>query len=233
MRRPWALATTVLLAAFAAPAAADWLVTREGGRVETRGTWTVKGKQVVFTRADGQLASLRVADIDWAASEQATGKARETPPPEPAPAAEEKKESRWVLTDSDFERSGHPAAPAETKEAEKQPAAEEIDAAGRPAVPVVVETWDRRNHPDGLEIFGTLRNPGNELAAEIGVTVRLFDETGALLATSEGRVATPALAPEARAGFRATFPGVFTYAEAKLEVRGYGLRIKGAPEGEP
>jgi hypothetical protein len=228
MRRPWALAT-VLLAVFAVPAAADWLVTREGGRVETRGAWKIKGKQVVFTRADGQLASLRVADVDWAASEQATGKAKEAPPPEPAPVAEEKKESRWVLTDSDFERRARPVAP---KEAEKPPAVEEIDAAGRPAVSVVVETWDRRNHPDGLEIFGTLRNPGNEIAAEIGVTVRLYDETGALLATSEGRVATPALAPETRAGFRATFPGVFTYADAKLEVRGYGMRIKAAPEEE-
>jgi hypothetical protein len=228
MRRSWALAT-VLLAIFTAPAAADWLVTREGGKVETRGAWKVKGKQVVFTRADGQLASLRVSEVDWAASEQATGKAKETPPQEAPPAVEEKKESRWVLTDSDFERRAPPAAPKET---EKPPAAEEIDGAGRPLLPVVVETWDRRNHPDGLEIFGTLRNPGNELAAEIGVTVRLYDETGALLATSEGRVATPALAPEARAGFRATFPGVFTYAEAKLEVRGYGLRIKAAPEAE-
>jgi hypothetical protein len=233
MWRPTLRAAALATILCAAPLAADWLVTRDGGRVETRGAWTVKGKLVVFTRADGaaagQLASLRIADVDWAASERATAAAAEAaqaPPAEPS-AAPEPKEARWVLTDSDFERTA-PSPPAPEKKEEAAP--EETDAAGRPRVPLSLEAWERKSHPDGLEIAGTLRNPGNELAAEIGVTVRLYDETGALLATSEGRIGTPALGPGTATAFRATFPGVFTFAEAKFDVRGFGLRIKAAPE---
>ena len=213
----------------AAPAAADWLVTLDGGRVETRGPWQVKGKLVVFTRAaEGQLASLRTADIDWASSERLTAEAaaKEQAPPETGSAPPEPaKESRWVFTDANFHR---PAPPPEKEEA---PAAEETDAAGRPRLPVVLEGWERRDHQDGLEIAGTLRNPGNEIAAEVGVTVRLYDETGALVATSEGRIGTPAIGPGTTAAFKASFPGVFTYATAKFDVRGYGMRIKAVTPG--
>ena len=212
----------VTLFLMAAPAAADWLVTLDGGRVETKGAWQVKGKLVVFTRPEGQLASLRTADVDWAASERATAQAAEAPPEEKSAPPGPPKESKWVFTDANFRR------PAPPKEEAPAPAAEEeTDAVGRPRLPVELEGWERRDHPDGLEIAGTLRNPGNEIAAEVGVTVRLYDETGALVATSEGRIGTPAIGPGATVAFRANFPGVFTYAEAKFDVRGYGLRIKG------
>jgi hypothetical protein len=228
MRRPSLAAAAVAAALFAAPTAADWLVTLDGGRVETRGAWKVKGKLVVFTRADGQLASLRIADVDWAASERATAAAAEPPKAEEKAPPEPKKESRWVLTDSDFR-----PAPPRPAEPEEKPAQQEMDDAGRPRVPVTLEAWERKNHPDGLEIAGTLRNPGNEIAAEIGVTVRLYDETGALVATGEGRIAAPSIGPGAAAAFRAAFPGVYTYAEAKFDVRGFGLRLKAAPEEAP
>jgi hypothetical protein len=236
MRKPCLGAAALATVLCAAPLAADWLVTRDGGRVETRGAWKVKGKLVVFTRADGaaagQLASLRIVDVDWASSERATAaaaaaaEAAQAPPAAPS-AAPEPKEARWVLTDSDFERTT-PPPPAPEKKAEAAP--EETDAVGRPRVPMAVEGWERKSHPDGLEIAGTLRNSGNELAAEIGVTVRLYDETGALLATSEGRIGTPALGPGEATAFRASFPGVFTFAEAKFDVRGFGLRIKAVEE---
>ncbi len=223
----------VAAALLAAPAAADWLVTRDGGRVETRGPWKAKGKLLVFTRADGQLSSLRLADVDLAASERATAeavakaKAKETAEAKPAPPPE-KKEARWVMTDKDF----HPAAPPAAKDDEAKPAAEETDAGDRPKLVVALENWDRKSLQDGLEISGTLRNPGSELAADIGVTIRLFDDTGALLATGDGRIAAPALGPGEAATFRATFPGVFTFAEAKFDTRGYGLRIKAATPAE-
>lgn len=227
MRRQSLGAAVAAAVLFAAPAAADWLVTRDGGKVETRGAWKVKGKTVVFTRADGQLASLRIADVDWAASERATAEAAAPPPAEEKAPPEPKKEPRWVLTDSNFRPSPPPPKPEEEK-----PAEAETDAVGRPRVPVALETWERRDHPDGLEIAGSLRNPGNEIAAEVGVTVQLYDEEGSLLATSEGRIATPSIAPGATAAFRASFPGVFTFAEAKFDVRGVGLRLKAAPEEE-
>lgn len=226
------VAAAVFLAGFASSSSADWLVTRDGGRVETRGPWKVKGKLVVFTRAEGQLASLRVTDVDWAASERATAQAAEAaqkPPEEESAPAESPKESRWVLTDANFQQA---APPPPASEESAKPAAEETDAVGRPRMAVVVEGWERKDHPDGLEIAGTLRNPGTEIAAEIGVTVRLYDETGALVATGEGRIGTPALGPGEAAAFRAAFPGVFSYAEAKFDVRGYGMRIKAAPAEE-
>jgi hypothetical protein len=225
------VAASLFLAGLAAPAAADWLVTRDGGRVETRGPWKVKGKLVVFTRAEGQLASLRITDVDWAASERATAQAAEAaqkPPEGQSAPPEPHKESRWVLTDANFQQAA-PPPPAAEKSAE--PAAAATDAVGRPRVAVVLEGWERKDRPDGLEIAGTLRNPGTEIAAEIGVTVRLYDETGALVATGEGRIGTPALGAGEAAAFRASFPGVFTYAEAKFDVRGYGLRIKAVEEG--
>lgn len=228
MQKPQIGVAVLAAALLAAPAAADWLVTREGGRVETRGPWKTKGKLLVFTRADGQLSSLRLADVDLAASERATAEAvakakeaaevKQNPPP---PA--EKKESRWVMTDKDFKTYTPPVK-------DETPAAEETDAAGRPRVGVLLDTWERRDSQDGVEIIGTLRNSSEELAADVGVTVRLFDESGALIATGEGRIAAPSIAPGANADFKASFPGLFSFAEAKFEPRGFGLRLKGAPE---
>jgi len=224
---PAALAAILLMAA---PLGADWLVTRDGGRVETKGAWKVQGKLVVFTRPAGQLASLRVSDVNWAASELATAAAAAKPPEVKKEPPKPPKESKWVLTDADFQRTApSPAAPAPAE----APAAEETDTAGRPRVPVVVDGWERTDGKDGVEISGTLRNTGNELAAEAGVTVRLYDETGKLVATGEGRTGTPALGPGTTAAFRVAFPGVFTFADAKFEVRGYGLRIKAAEPEKP
>ena len=68
-----ALALAAILAAGPAlPAKADWLVTREGARVETQGAWKVKGKLVVFHTSTGKLSSLRVAEVDLDASRRAT-----------------------------------------------------------------------------------------------------------------------------------------------------------------
>src|SRR5262245_62955767 len=99
-----AVVTAALLAlAAAAPAAADWLVPRQGnGRVETKGPWQVKGKLVVFTLPDGKLSSLRLSEVDLDASGRATDEAaaaaRATPAaPAPAPRP---REAKVVLTDA-------------------------------------------------------------------------------------------------------------------------------------
>ncbi len=68
----WVLLFLVLLA----PAvAADWLVTQEGARVETKGPWKVKGRTVVFTSSKGRLSSMRLAEVDLDASAAATEEA--------------------------------------------------------------------------------------------------------------------------------------------------------------
>jgi glutaredoxin len=54
------------------PAAADWLVTRDGQRIETEGRWQMKGKAVMFTQADGRVDQLPRDYIDFEASHRAT-----------------------------------------------------------------------------------------------------------------------------------------------------------------
>ena len=76
----------------AGPAAADWLVTREGASVETRGAWRQEGRLMVFTLADGTLASLRLDEVDLEASRQATEGASQ---PAAAPPAGKPGGGRW------------------------------------------------------------------------------------------------------------------------------------------
>jgi len=73
---------------------ADVLVLRDGSRVETKGPFEVRGRQVIFTDSQGQLSALRLSEVDFEASKRATS----APPVverEPVAAAEE---SKPVLT---------------------------------------------------------------------------------------------------------------------------------------
>lgn len=65
-------AICALLFLVAATAQADWLVLQNGERLETRGTWTVKGKQIVYTAPDKSLRSLRLSEVDLEASHRAS-----------------------------------------------------------------------------------------------------------------------------------------------------------------
>ena len=60
----------------ATTAAADWLVTRGGAEIETRGAWSVEGEKVVYTTTAGREASLDLANVDLEASEELTVKSR-------------------------------------------------------------------------------------------------------------------------------------------------------------
>lgn len=90
-----------LLGLPAAAISADWLVTREGARVETRGTWEVRGKMVVFTRPNGTLSSMRLSEVDLDASQAATAAARR---PTDVPSDEEAPQPVLVLTNDDVRR---------------------------------------------------------------------------------------------------------------------------------
>ncbi len=89
--------------------AADVLVTREGETVETQGAWKVKGRQVVFTNAQGVLSALRLADVDIEASTEATQRASQPALEEPARDSSPKeptKKSVLSLTNADVARAG-------------------------------------------------------------------------------------------------------------------------------
>ena len=74
-RSGWALVLLATASLFSFPVAGDWLVTTEGDAIETRGTWKVKGRMVVFNDAKGTLSSLRLSQIDLEASKAATAAA--------------------------------------------------------------------------------------------------------------------------------------------------------------
>jgi hypothetical protein len=210
-----ALLGLLILGTAALPARADWLVTRDGGRVETKGTWQIKGKLVVFTRAaDSALASLRASEVDLDASAKATADAKvkaEAPPPVEVP---QKKIA--VLTDKDFRK---PAPPAEGDSPDK----------GAPAKsgPLAVSNWKKMDSPagDGITIEGQIHNTGRELMINASVDVQLFNESGDRVGSAQGLLTSTSLQPDATASFRANFPGVFTFTEAKFQVNGQPLTV--------
>ena len=226
-----ALGTALLLSFFALPAGADWLVLRTGERAETRGPWKVKGKLVVFTRANGTLASLRLAEVDLEASDRATAeaKAQAEKPPEAQPPPP-RKESVRTLTDADFARKPPP-------DAAEDDAGQEAGTDGEPTKeksPVAVASWNQvsRTEGDGLDLVGALRNNGNQLATDLTLTVKVYNDEGELLATVDGVLASTALPPGGTTSFRVPLPGVFTFAKAAFETRNTNVTLDPAPEPE-
>jgi hypothetical protein len=214
------IALGLLAAGMAAlPARADWLVTHEGGRVETKGSWQIKGKLVVFTRAaDGALASLRAAEVDLDASAKATAEAKvQAAAPAPAEAPQKK---IAVLTDKDFRRP----AP--------------VDASGKPESgppahtgPLVVGGWKKLDRPtgDGIAVEGTVRNTTGDMIVNSSIEVQLYNEAGERVGTAPGLLTSTSIQPDGTVSFRANFPGVFTFANAKFEVNGLPLNMTPAP----
>lgn len=222
-------------AALAAPARGDWLVTREGARVETRGAWMVKGRLVVFTLPSGALSSLRVDAIDLEASERATAEARErvaAPPPPPA----EKRKPVLVLTDEDVSHVTDEGEPVAVKE---DAAAGEVEAgsggAEAPAAPLVVASWEQVHDADRdlLEIYGVVRNDGRELYASVTVEAAVYDQNGLLLTANSAGLTQAALDPGASANFRIAFPGLTEIAAARFVVRGTPIASRPAEPPAP
>jgi hypothetical protein len=222
-----ALLLAAALLTAAAPAGADWLVTTQGGKVETKGAWKVKGKLVVFTLPDGKLSSLRLNEVDLDASRRVTEEAvaaaaaaLAAPPPErPKP-----KEAKVILTDKDFQKAAPPPAPAaeETKEGEAAP---------KPAGEVVVTSWERAQDPGGhVVLTGAVRNDAPNDATGVAVTVLLYDETGKLLVSGNAVLSSTVLPAGQSGSFRAEFQDVYTFAAAKFEAR--GMHILRKPDSE-
>lgn len=217
-----------------APAAADWMVTRDGGRFEIKGTWKVDGKRVVFTLPNGTLSSLRLADVDLEASRKATTAALEAaaeaerpqPPPPPRKVR--------VLTDKDFARAEPPAG--EANPAPATPGEQPSTATPAPEAlsPVQVMDWKQQARPGSkeMEISGVVRNTGPEVATAVSLTVRLFDEQGTLLALDEASLTTRALQPGQTTSFQVVFPDVISFGSARFEIRSVPLLVRPRPAEE-
>lgn len=209
----------LILGTVALPSRADWLVTRDGGRVETKGGWQTKGKLVVFTRAaDGALASLRASEVDLDASAKATAEAKvqaaAPPPPEPP------RKKIAVLTDKDF----HKPPPVDADTPEKSAAQEKSG-------PLAVSDWKKVDSPsgEGISIEGQIHNTTREMMISVSVDVQLFNEAGERVGTAQGLLSATSIQPDATASFRANFPGVFTFKDAKFQVNGQPLTLAAPP----
>ncbi len=217
----------------AASAPGDWLVTRDGTRVETSGPWTVKGRQVIFTQPDGVLAALRLADVDLEASEKATAAVLEASlqAAEPEPEAKPKpRKSILKLTDADLRRPD----PDPDDEGEDEDDVEPEEDAN-PDEPVRLVDWESGDSDDlgGLEITGSVRNSGSGVAAAIRVTVTVLDDADNPY-TSRAFLQQTNLAPGRSSTFRALLPGIFSLPEdPTFEIKSEGISIQGSlrPQG--
>lgn len=249
---PFAIAVAMPLALTAGPAAADWLVLGDGGRVETRGPWQVRGRLLVFTTADGQLSSLRLSDVDLDASREATEVAarKRARPPVPPPARQPR-EAVFVLTDADVahyraspsapptSEPGMPDAdgPAGVPPDTDRPADANPDAAGAAPPPelLVVTEWQESAMPNdgGLRLNGTLQNRGGRAATMVRLTAMTYNREGSLVASGEAQLSTDVLMPTRQARFQVDLPGVFDFSDVRFDLTSLDFEAGASPNGEP
>lgn len=215
----------LLLACLAtSPAAADWLVTRDGARLETKGPWRVEGRRVLFTQPNGTLASLRADEVDLEASAAETKRALEAavappePPVKPVP----------VLRLTEKEHPPVALGPDEESGDEKPAEGEGVDTG------LEVISWDRSEAQsgDGIEIFGTVRNNGRANVTSPTIVVALYDAEGGLLATADGAVNASAIPAGKTANFRAVFTGIDDFAAARFDAQGKPFALRTEPGAE-
>lgn len=191
-------------AAVAGPASADWLVTRQGARVETRGAWEVKGKLVVFRTPGGELASLRLAEVDLDASRRTTAAAERAvrAVEEVRRRGPEKKPSVRAITDKDVRR---------------------VDSAAPAAGPRLTVTGYERT-PDTesgtLVITGSLRNDSGVRVTEMNLSVQLLGADGQPVVAGQALLTATELDAGQQSGFRVEFPGSPSYSDIRFEPRG-------------
>jgi hypothetical protein len=210
----------------AAPAGANSddaiLVTYSGDQVETDGPFRIEGRRVVFTNKSNQaLTSLRLADVDLEATEQATTASRSRAQPSPI-AAPPPTAPVLTITDADVRP---PTPPPATEAGEQQGAGddeEEGDGEEEAATSkqVTVASWKEiaGGAAGGFQFYGTLRNGGRRTARGIQLTVNVYDEDGNVIASAPATLARPQVAPGATVNFRASFPALERYETVGFDV---------------
>jgi hypothetical protein len=226
----WSVGVAVVLAmAAGAPARADWLVTKEGGRLEIKGTYKTKGRVLIFTLPNGTLSSMRLEEVDLEASRIATEEAVAAAQREAAAAAVEeadkpRKKSIISLTDKDFKKTAPPAADSDADGDGKGD--DKKDATPAPSTgstQVQVVNWERvpqeKVKTDGLEVTGTVRNTSNEKVTDVQVMANLYDEVGTLVGKVSAQLADPALDPGESSGFTVSAPGLFSFSAVRFDIQ--------------
>jgi hypothetical protein len=226
------LLVAAALVAVAGPAAADWLVMKDGSRLETRGAWKVDGRRVVFNLPNGTLSAIRADEIDLDASAAATARAVEQAQAAAAPAPAPRPLGEPILRLTEKDIPPMTGAGAETTpEGEEKGDTEQV--AG-----LQVAHWEKVQAAggEGVEIFGSIRNTGTVNVTSPSVMVMIYGEDGGLLATNEGTINGGSIAPGGSVNFRAAFPGLPDFSAAKFDVQGRGFQTRppaGTDPAEP
>lgn len=215
--------------AAAAPSSADWIKTREGALVETRGGFKVKGQIVVFTAANGTLSSLRLSEVDLDGSAVATFEAREKAKEKAtAPLPEAERAPVLVLTNANIPRAHSAIEKAEGEGEGEGDEAGPAEAAGR-VEQVRVISWQpvENGESGGLELTGALQNQGDKIASNLRLVVRLYDASGEYLGASNAFLEGLSLAPTSSVKFRALFPNVTeTSVTPEFEVKSSAIQLE-------
>jgi len=212
----------------ALPAAADWLVLDDGTRIETRGPWEVRGRQVVFTSARGALQALRLDEVDLEASRAANeAPAAEAPQAEKKTPEKRRPEPVLVITDADVARAAPPDTVVEEggeSEDEATPTAGEAPE----ELAIDVTRWQEVTLDEGgLELRGDLVNRTGAIVTDLGLEVTVSDTSGATLGKVRAFVEPSSIQPGGAAKFRALFPDLATFAgEPEFKVTGRPLVIQ-------
>jgi hypothetical protein len=217
------------LAASAVPARADWLVTKDGARLETKGPWKVEGRRVVFTLPNGMLSALRADDVDLDQSAAVTAHAVDAAKKAAEPKPEPKKAPILTLTEKDIPPS--PSAGEDT--GDDTAAADQSKTAAASGSDLQVISWDKTPTADetGIEVFGTIKNNGQNNITSPSIMVAIYDAAGGLLASNDGSINAGMIAPGKTANFRASFPGIPDFTAAKFDVQGRGFKTNTSEQG--
>ncbi len=199
-----------LMVLFLVPAAsADWLVTKEGARIETKGPWKVKGAVVVFTLPNGTLSSMRVRELDLDESALVTAEANK--PPEEEVGEEPEAPQRPVvaeITNENIRRAAPPSDSGEEGEDGRGGAGTPPRAVVTPPYEVLAWNVVDRTDISGIEVRGTLRNGGEETVANLSVVIRLLTPDDAFVEERRGNLQSSLLRAQAATNFSAAFPNL-------------------------
>lgn len=184
----------------ASSAGADWLVMKDGSRVEARDGWDIRGERVVFTSARGTLSMVRLSAVDMAATELANAPLA-TVGSAPAAIEEEGPRPVMVLTNADL-----PSVEREVEEAVAK-----VLPAVSDRQPVQVVEWTEHEMPGGgLELRGTVRNVGQNMASNITVRAGIEEPNGELVTEGTAFLGSDALLAGSTTSFRLMLPDVDT-----------------------
>jgi hypothetical protein len=222
---------SAILLLSAAPMAAEWLVTRDGGRVETLGKWKVEGSKVVFTLPNGTLGVLRKSEVDLDASAAAsTGDSGEAKKAAEPPAKKPAAKPVLVLTDKDIAKAPAPAASSEDAAAAAAAPAADPKADQDEMQSLRVTAWNQKpGAQGGLELTGMVQNFGNDIAVNITVEVVARDAEGKSH-KALGFVERTSLVRDRGTVFRAVFPDLNQMVgEPEIKVRSEGASVGMGP----